>query len=78
MKMITRAMRPPTPMVSASALALLIGLSLSSCSKEGEQRAAEQNANEQGATEQVSEITARIRLLENGIAARLELLAEHL
>jgi len=54
MKMITRAMRPPTPMVSASALALLIGLSLSSCSKEGEQRAAEQNANEQGATEQAA------------------------
>ncbi len=51
MNMIRRAKRSPTAMVSDAALALIIGLGLSSCSPAGEQDAAEQNAVEQKAGE---------------------------
>ena len=54
MNMIRRAKRPPAAMTSAAALALIIGVGLSSCSKAGEQNATEQNATEQTATEQPS------------------------
>jgi hypothetical protein len=41
-------------MTSVAALALIIGLGLSSCSPAGEKKATEENATEQGATEQVA------------------------
>ena len=52
MNMTRRAKRPTTAMASASALALIIGLGLSSCSKPSEQNATEQPATEEAATEQ--------------------------
>ena len=52
MDMTRRAKRPPAAMASTAALALIIGLGLSSCSQEGEQNASEQNATEQAAGEQ--------------------------
>lgn len=54
MNMIRRANRPPSAMTSAAALALIIGVGLSSCSEAGEQNAAEQPAAEQATTEQAS------------------------
>jgi len=52
MNMIRRAKTSPTAVVSAAALALIIGPGMSSCSKAGEQKAPEQNASEQAAPEQ--------------------------
>jgi hypothetical protein len=54
MNMIRRAKMPHTAMTSAAALALIIGLGLSSCSKPSEQNAAEQTAAPENATEQVA------------------------
>ena len=54
MNMIRRAKMPTTAMTSAAALALIIGLGLSSCSKPSEQNAAEQTAAPENATEQVA------------------------
>jgi len=48
------AKRTPIAMASVAALALIIGLGLSSCSPAGEKKATEENATEQGATEQVA------------------------
>jgi len=48
------AKRTPIAMTSVAALALIIGLGLSSCSPAGEKKATEENATEQGATEQVA------------------------
>ena len=46
MNMIRRAKRPPTVVASATAVALIIGLALSSCSKGSEQKAPEPKASE--------------------------------
>jgi hypothetical protein len=54
MNMIRRAKRPPTAMASAAALALIIGLGLSSCSKPSEQNASGQNAGAQNASEPIA------------------------
>lgn len=54
MNMTRRAIRPSTTMVSAAALAFIIGLGLSSCSPAGEENATEQEATEQPATEQAA------------------------
>jgi hypothetical protein len=51
MNTIRRAKRPPTVLASGVALALIIGLGLSSCSKPAEQNASAPNATEQAATE---------------------------
>ena len=50
MNMTRRAMRPATAMTSVTALAMVIGLGLSSCSQGNEQNATEENATEQVAT----------------------------
>jgi hypothetical protein len=50
--MIRKAMRPAPAMASRAALALIIGLGLSSCSPASEQNASAQNASEQNAGEQ--------------------------
>jgi len=52
MNMIRRAMRPATAMTSVTALAMVIGLGLSSCSQGNEQNATEENATEQVAPAQ--------------------------
>jgi hypothetical protein len=54
MNMIRRANRPPSAMTSAAALALFIGVGLSSCSEAGEQNADKQPATEQTAAEQAT------------------------
>ena len=51
MKMISLAMRPAAT-ISVTALAMVIGLGLSSCSQGNEQNATEENATEQVASEQ--------------------------
>ena len=51
MNLIRRAKRPPTAIVSMTALALIIGLGLSSCSQETQENATEQVATEQPAAE---------------------------
>ena len=52
MDMTHKAKRPHTAMASAAALALIIGIGLSSCSQAGEENATEQEATGQPATEQ--------------------------
>jgi hypothetical protein len=52
MDMTHKAKRPHTAMASAAALALIIGIGLSSCSQAGEENATGQEATEQPATEQ--------------------------
>ena len=81
MNVIRRAKLPTTAMTSAAALALIIGLGLSSCSKPSEQNATEEtatteNATEPGANEQSA--SAQTDASAQNAKARLKAMSDYL